>query len=894
MANKQVFFSISLDTKQPIANIGELKTLIKNLKKDLDQKNVLDVDFEPLKAKLKLAQTELAKFNDQVKSAPSFTQRMAGAFTESFKQIGSGFLALFAVDKVIAFGQQCVQSFSEAELSAQKLSTAVKINGGLAEDFEILQQQAEELQKKTIFSDDAIEQAQTLALQFGLTTEQVRKLIPSIVDYASATNQELIPALEGILKGTDGSARALKAYGINLVDTGSKAQNLADITDQLNLKFQGQAEQIASETTYGQLQKLGNQYDELKEKVGGFLAGFANAGATIANFVLNGFQPLEDGFDNVGDSIKGASKELKAFQDGFLQFRITSLEEQISQLGKLGQSTGELEKQLKGLKQQKLEFEISKKTDGEIIKLKENLEELKKAISGDKTGIAELKFNNAGGQKELDLINDQLKKRNLASILADKELTRLSTDELLKRRAEFLKINSIDADDQISAIDKVLKRREEDSKKAIDIAKRQKEEEERLKKESDKGFQDANTKSINEALSLQMSNIDKAKQIAIQAKREEAAAAIQSGDDIKNTERDLARELIDIEIDTLEKKKKLLRGQPEEVAKINVQITALNAEKAKNELDLVKSTKEEIKTIGDTAAQTEAAQIQATNDYILEQSAQLINQLVAMDLEASRIRSQARINDINETLNAELSAIDIQQQKEEGTYVAQTATQKKFDAQRKAAKEKAAKEEAKIKTDQFKKDKAAAIISAIINTALAVIKAAGNIPLQIAIAAFGAIQLGVIAAQPVPQFKEGVVDFVGKGTETSDSNLVKISKGESVIPASATRKYKPFLENIVSEARDGNPLFGKAAVNLSSTVPAFANGYIPNSSTNSLNLTPSVQVDMSSIREMMAEQRSFFAAELSKERRAYVSERDITTTQNRNRKIENRSLFEAA
>lgn len=891
MANKQVFFSISLDTKQPIANIGELKTLIKNLKKDLDQKNVLDVDFEPLKAKLKLAQTELAKFNDQVKSAPSFTQRMAGAFTESFKQIGSGFLALFAVDKVIAFGQQCVQSFSEAELSAQKLSTAVKINGGLAEDFEILQQQAEELQKKTIFSDDAIEQAQTLALQFGLTTEQVRKLIPSIVDYASATNQELIPALEGILKGTDGSARALKAYGINLVDTGSKAQNLADITDQLNLKFQGQAEQIASETTYGQLQKLGNQYDELKEKVGGFLAGFANAGATIANFVLNGFQPLEDGFDNVGDSIKGASKELKAFQDGFLQFRITSLEEQISQLGKLGQSTGELEKQLKGLKQQKLEFEISKKTDGEIIKLKENLEELKKAISGDKTGIAELKFNNAGGQKELDLINDQLKKRNLASILADKELTRLSTDELLKRRAEFLKINSIDADDQISAIDKVLKRREEESKKAIDIAKQQLSEEERLRKESFDKQQQLNKASADQSGKLQSEALKKYEQEQIQIL---TASYKSKGDFSKEAENKLAQDILQIKIDALEKEKLLYEDDPIKQAEISNKILAYKTEQANKELDLAKLTAEQKKAIDDTAEKTKVDQVKATNDYILEQSAQLINQLVAMDLEASRIRSQARINDINETLNAELSAIDIQQQKEEGTYVAQTATQKKFDAQRKAAKEKAAKEEAKIKTDQFKKDKAAAIISAIINTALAVIKAAGNIPLQIAIAAFGAIQLGVIAAQPVPQFKEGVVDFVGKGTETSDSNLVKISKGESVIPASATRKYKPFLENIVSEARDGNPLFGKAAVNLSSTVPAFANGYIPNSSTNSLNLTPSVQVDMSSIREMMAEQRSFFAAELSKERRAYVSERDITTTQNRNRKIENRSLFEAA
>lgn len=39
-------------------------------------------------------------------------------------------------------------------------------------------------------------------------------------------------------------------------------------------------------------------------------------------------------------------------------------------------------------------------------------------------------------------------------------------------------------------------------------------------------------------------------------------------------------------------------------------------------------------------------------------------------------------------------------------------------------------------------------------------------------------------------FAEGVEGFQGKGTETSDSNLVLISKGESVITAEATKKYK--------------------------------------------------------------------------------------------------------
>lgn len=45
-------------------------------------------------------------------------------------------------------------------------------------------------------------------------------------------------------------------------------------------------------------------------------------------------------------------------------------------------------------------------------------------------------------------------------------------------------------------------------------------------------------------------------------------------------------------------------------------------------------------------------------------------------------------------------------------------------------------------------------------------------------------------------FKDGVIDFQGDGTGTSDSNIVRISHGESVIKADSTAKFKPVLEDI--------------------------------------------------------------------------------------------------
>lgn len=49
-------------------------------------------------------------------------------------------------------------------------------------------------------------------------------------------------------------------------------------------------------------------------------------------------------------------------------------------------------------------------------------------------------------------------------------------------------------------------------------------------------------------------------------------------------------------------------------------------------------------------------------------------------------------------------------------------------------------------------------------------------------------------SQQLQGFKDGVVDFEGEGTGTSDSNIVRISRGESVMTEKATKRYKGMLE----------------------------------------------------------------------------------------------------
>ncbi len=97
------------------------------------------------------------------------------------------------------------------------------------------------------------------------------------------------------------------------------------------------------------------------------------------------------------------------------------------------------------------------------------------------------------------------------------------------------------------------------------------------------------------------------------------------------------------------------------------------------------------------------------------------------------------------------------------------------------------------------------------NSVLAVTKAAAEggafAPATIA-ATIAALVAGFLFVKTLtndaPGFREGEIDIKGPGTTKSDSIWARLSKGESVIKADATAKYKPILEEI--QAMRYNPV----------------------------------------------------------------------------------------
>jgi tape measure domain-containing protein len=111
-----------------------------------------------------------------------------------------------------------------------------------------------------------------------------------------------------------------------------------------------------------------------------------------------------------------------------------------------------------------------------------------------------------------------------------------------------------------------------------------------------------------------------------------------------------------------------------------------------------------------------------------------------------------------------------------------------------------------IEKKRFEQNKQTQKIEVLINTASAIARAFADLgPVGGAIAAFALAamsvkQISAIESAQFPQaFKDGVIDLKGPGSETSDSIPARLSRGESVMTAEETKRYKPVLQAI----RDG-------------------------------------------------------------------------------------------
>ena len=191
---------------------------------------------------------------------------------------------------ILALGAASIKAFDEQAKAETKLLTALK---GREDVQKRLINQAKELQKVTLFGDEATIAAQSMLAMMGLTEEEVIKLIPLIQDFATAKGMDLVTAADLVAKSMGSSTNALSRYGIEITGAVGSSERLNTAVDQLTEKFEGQAE-AAALIGAGPLIMMKNQLGDLGEELGSRLMPFVQKFVDVMVDLIEKFDGLSE------------------------------------------------------------------------------------------------------------------------------------------------------------------------------------------------------------------------------------------------------------------------------------------------------------------------------------------------------------------------------------------------------------------------------------------------------------------------------------------------------------------------------------------------------------------------------------------------------------------------
>ena len=470
------------------------------------------------KAGKKAGDDTAAAFDKAGKQAKEFGKEAKGAkketsvLSEGINKLGGMIAGAFAVESIISFGKASIEAFKQAEAAAKKLEFAIKnIAGGDNSAFKKLMDQASQLESISIFSDDSITQTQVALAQYGLTTDQIAKLTPKILDLASATGDDLGTATSKVIAAMSGQTKGLKESGLAFKDTGYAVGNMNAFLEKSE-KFAG-ATGDALETAAGKAAQAANEIDNLQEEIGSKLAPVETLFFQGMNYLITGSMALWHDLSNVIGIAIGQQKTYaqekagEAATKGTLEIIAAVKEGNVARLGYaagLVQTWTDL---------QKLANEIDSNTT--------NGQEQLAAYSDARKALEEEMKGASAKQMQMDKTAAEIAK------LQQEDITKLKVDALKK---EIEAIEARDDADQITVKDEITRRT-----KQIEIAQRleDKAAEERKKKAEAAAAKEAKVRA------------DAFAKLAKEIEAIDAAAGLRRADDLAGIEDDRFKKEID-------------------------------------------------------------------------------------------------------------------------------------------------------------------------------------------------------------------------------------------------------------------------------------------------------------------------------------------------------------
>ncbi len=159
---------------------------------------------------------------------------------------------------------ECGKAAAEEEVSLSRLSAAITASGGNWDKARASVEEFSSQARQLAFDDTALQESLSQLTTITGDYNKATSLLPLSMDLARAKGMDLASAAQLVGRVAQGSTGMLSRYGIVIKEGASATEALA----MMQQRFGGQAQAYAS-TYQGAMGVLANQFNEIKEVIGG-------------------------------------------------------------------------------------------------------------------------------------------------------------------------------------------------------------------------------------------------------------------------------------------------------------------------------------------------------------------------------------------------------------------------------------------------------------------------------------------------------------------------------------------------------------------------------------------------------------------------------------------------
>lgn len=214
----------------------------------------------------------------------------------------------------VSFAQQSLAAFAEADKAQQELQRTLSKFPALADtNIERLNALNKEQERKAAIDGDSLAAADAVLARFNLTGQEIERLTPLLVDYATATGKDAATAATSLGKALGGNTRALKEIGVEFTATGNTTRDLETIMAALEEKVGGAGAAFRASAAGG-MAAFSLAVENIQESIGETLAPAMQEAASAAEGLSDVLPAVIGSFTFMASAIDASSTSLSQME----------------------------------------------------------------------------------------------------------------------------------------------------------------------------------------------------------------------------------------------------------------------------------------------------------------------------------------------------------------------------------------------------------------------------------------------------------------------------------------------------------------------------------------------------------------------------------------------------